>query len=97
MRSLDNIFPLPGAVMHNVAAREKTLRKARGLTQEELAAKAGISLGSLRRFEQTGRIAFESLVAISFALGVQDELESLFQTPAYSSIQEVIASARNKH
>lgn len=85
---------LPGQVMLAAAAREKALRKKRGLTQEELAGKAGVSLGSLRRFEQTGQISFESLVSLSFALGCDDELDNLFAKPAYSSIQEVIDDAR---
>lgn len=81
---------LPGQVMMDIVAREKALRKKRGLTQEALAGKADVSLGSLRRFEQTGRISFESLVAICFALGCVDELELLFSRPAYTSIQEVV-------
>ena len=50
--------------------------------------------GSLRRFEQTGQISFESLVSITFALGCEDNLEHLFSKPAYTSIEEVIADAR---
>lgn len=85
---------LPGEAMQQVAVREKALRKAKRLTQAQLAAKAGMSLGSLRRFEQTGRISFESLVALSFALGCASGLDGLFAKPAYSSIEEVIADAR---
>ncbi len=85
---------LPGETMRDVAAREKQLRKARRFTQTQLAEKAGVSLGSLRRFEQTGQISFESLVSIAFALGCEDNLEHLFSKPAYTSIEEVIADAR---
>ena len=85
---------LPGQVMQGVANREKALRKARRYTQAQLAEKAGVSLGSLRRFEQTGRISFDSLVALMFALGCESELDGLFAKPAYSSIEEVIADAR---
>ena len=95
MNSTIDFFQLPGTVLTNVAKREKAMRKKQGLSQEQLAVKAGISLGSLRRFEQTGRIAFESLVAISFALGCENELEGLFAKPAYASIQEVIDDAQS--
>ena len=84
---------LPGETMHQIAAREKALRKARRLTQAQLASKAGVSLGSLRRFEQTGQVSLESLVALSFALGCESELDGLFAKPAYSSIEEVITDA----
>lgn len=85
---------LPGVVMQQVADREKAQRKAKRLTQAQLADKARVSLGSLRRFEQTGQISFESLVALSFALGCDPELDGLFAKPAYSSIKEVIADAQ---
>ena len=94
MNSSSDIFLLPGNVLRNVAQREKTLRKSRGISQEQLAKNAGVSLGSLRRFEQTGHIAFDSLVAISFALGCESDIEGLFQAPAYTSIEEVIERAR---
>ena len=85
---------LPGEIMRDVAAREKAVRKSRHLTQQQLADKASVSLGSLRRFEQTGQVSFDSLVAIMFALGCESELDALFARPAYSSIEEVIADAR---
>jgi len=85
---------LPGEAVRDIAAREKKLRKARHLTQQQLAQKAGVSLGSLRRFEQTGSIAFESLVSIAYALGCENDLDGLFAQPAYASIEEVIADAR---
>ncbi len=87
---------LPGQVQLEVAAREKERRKRLGLTQAQLAQKASVSLGSLRRFEQTGQISFESLVALSFALGCESELESLFSKPAYRSIEEVINETRRR-
>jgi len=95
MRSLHLMkLRLPGQVQQDVALREKERRKRMGYTQEQLAQKAGVSLGSLRRFEQTGSISFESLVALSFALGCQEELSGLFAKPAYRSIEEVIDEAR---
>ena len=94
MNGLMNIYRMPGEVLQQVASREKALRKKQGFSQEELAQLAGVSLGSLRRFEQTGRISFDSLVAISFALRCEDELDGLFAKPGYSSIEEVIADAR---
>ena len=85
---------LPGQVQREVAAREKERRKHLGLTQAQLASKAGVSLGSLRRFEQTGQIAFDSLVALCFALGCHEELDQLFSKPAYRSIEEVLNETR---
>ena len=94
MSDIFNLQKLPGDVLVEVARREKAMRKKRGFSQEQLARKARLSLGSLRRFEQTGQVAFGSLVSIMFALDCEDELDGLFSKPAYASIQEVIADAR---
>lgn len=53
-----------------------------------------MSLGSLKRFEQTGNIALDSLIKIAFVLGCQDDFEGLFAKKGYSSIQEVIDGQR---
>lgn len=87
---------LPGQVQREVAAREKERRKRLGLTQAQLANRSGVSLGSLRRFEQEGQISFESLVSLSFALGCAEELGHLFSKPAYRSIDEVLDEARKR-
>ena len=60
------------------------------MTQAELSARAGISLASLKRFEQTGEISFVSLIKIAVVLDETETLDQLFQTREYSSIQEVI-------
>ena len=79
-------------------ARRGTTREgapqAFGLAQAGLSKKADVSLGSLRRFEQTGDISFSSLVNICYALNCQDDLDDLFSKPSYRSIQEVIDEAR---
>ena len=69
---------LPIQVMGEIAMRVKVLRKAEGISQAKLAAKAGVSLGSLKRFEQTGQISFESLLKIAFTLKVLEQFDLLF-------------------
>lgn len=48
------------------------------MTQIELAERSGVSLGSLKRFEQTGKISFESLLRLAHILGRLEEFEVLF-------------------
>ena len=64
------------------------------LTQVELSRLAGVSLGSLKRFEQTGNISLNSLIKIAFVLDCQEDFDSLFAKKGYSSIQEVIDEQR---
>ena len=85
-----NLQKTPAQLSSGVAKRAARRRKELGFTQAELAERAAMSLGSLRRFEQTGAIAFESLVRVCIALGCEDDLEGLFSKRAYRSIQEVI-------
>ncbi len=80
----------PAQIAKSVAQREKTQRRRKSITQQELSELSGISLGALRRFEQTGQISFEALVRIAHALGCETDFESLFAKPVYRTIQEVI-------
>lgn len=80
----------PKEIAKEIANQEKEKRKRRKLTQEELSAKAGISLASLKRFEQTGEISFVSLIKIADILGEREAFEHLFTRREYQSIQEVI-------
>ena len=80
----------PAERCQEVAARVKMRRKAMGLTQAELASKSGVSLGSLRRFEQTGEISFHSLARIAQALECEADLDELFARRYYRSVQEAL-------
>ena len=66
------------------------LRKRKKITQKQLAARSGVSLGSLKRFEQSGEISLQSLTKIAIALDVENELEDLFNNVPFASIEEVI-------
>ncbi len=61
-----------------IAERMVQLRKRKKLSQKSLALRSGVSLGSLKRFEQTGEISLQSLTKIAIALEVEGELEDLF-------------------
>jgi len=62
-----------------IAGRLKAKRLARNLTQQGLAARAGMSVGSVKRFEKTGQISFASLLNIALILDCLDECYSLFK------------------
>ena len=60
--------PTPLEVMENLKTNFRKRRKALGYTQEELANRSGVSLGTLKRFERTGQISLESLLKLAFVL-----------------------------
>ena len=58
----------PNTVLRQTADRYRQLRKRSGYTQQELAERSGVSLGSLKRFEQTGQVAFAFLLRLAHVL-----------------------------
>ena len=73
-----------------IAERMVQLRKRKKLSQKNLALRSGVSLGSLKRFEQMGEISLQSLTKIAIAREVEGELEELFSKVPFASIEEVI-------
>jgi transcriptional regulator with XRE-family HTH domain len=67
-----------------MAARVADLREGAGLTQQELAERAGVSVWTLRRWEQKGNTPLvRVLVRVAKALGVSlDVLAGLAEPPA---------------
>ena len=65
--------------LRDIAKRAKAKRLGHNLTQKELAARGGISLASLKRFESSGRIALKSLLQIALVLDSLPDFEGLFQ------------------
>lgn len=74
----------------DIAGRMVKLRKRKKLTQKNLSVKAGVSLGSLKRFEQSGEISLQSFTKLAIALEVEGELESLFSQVPFGTIEEIL-------
>lgn len=53
---------VPSDYLEQLAQYHKQVRKALGYSQYELAMRSGVSLGSIKRFENTGQISLESLL-----------------------------------
>ncbi len=77
-------------INNGIAERMIQLRKRKKITQKEIARRSGVSLGSVKRFEQSGEISLQSLTKIAIALGVDGELDTLFSEVPFASIEEVM-------
>ena len=73
------LLKTPTEVMKDVALRVKSKRLALNLTQEGIALRSGVSLGSLKRFESTGQISLESLLKLAHAVNSLSDFEDFFQ------------------
>ena len=64
-------------VQAGIAGRFKARRLAMNLTQNELAARSGVTFSSLKRFEREGLIALDSLLNLALVLNCLDDFEKL--------------------
>ena len=69
----------PTETCKELAKRLTAVRLQKAWTRETLAKTANINVHSLKRFERTGQISLERLVAIAQALDAHQELERLFK------------------
>lgn len=73
-----------------LAQRIKGIRKRKAISQEQLSQLSGVSYGSIKRFENSGKISLLSLTKLAIALNCADEIRELFTNVPYQSIEEVI-------
>lgn len=77
-----------------LAQRVRNIRKRRSISQEKLDSMSGVSYGSIKRFEMTGKISLLSLTKIAMALDIAGELRDIFTNVPYKDIQELINETR---
>lgn len=80
----------PNEIAQDFATKLKLERKRQKLSQQELAIRSNVSLGSIKRFEASGQIALVSLIKILKVLHLDVEFASLYTEKKYNSIQDII-------
>ncbi len=73
-----SIQKTPADLLKEIAEKHRALRKQLKFSQIELADRSGVSLGSLKRFESSGKISLEALLKLSNVLGRLTDFEKLF-------------------
>jgi len=86
--------PTPAELSKALAQRHKLLRKKLRLSQREMAERSGVSLGSLKRFENTGKISLEALLKLAHLMGRLKDFDSIFQSD--NNLDEVEKLFTNK-
>jgi transcriptional regulator with XRE-family HTH domain len=96
----DNDFVLdafnPSAIVKGIASRMRDRRLELNLTQKGLAGKSGVSLGTLKRFENSYEISLKHLLMIAVVLDATGEFALLFSQKQYESIEEVLKATTKK-
>ena len=85
---LDLSFSKPSEVVKRLCDRLRTERLALGMTQADLAGRAGIGTNTVSNLEAGRNVGFENLVRVAMALGRTKELEGLF-LPKLDSIEDI--------
>ncbi|MCT7604789.1 helix-turn-helix domain-containing protein [Aliarcobacter butzleri] len=67
----------PKSIMQDLKDKFKQKRLSLNLTQEGLSNKSGVSLGSIKRFESSGEISFESLLKVALVLNCLDDFKNI--------------------
>lgn len=79
----------PGEVVKLLCTRLRQERLSQQMTQAEVAARAGIGVGTLSNLEAGRSVAFDSVVRVAVVLGRLNELEQLF-IPQLDSLDDVL-------
>jgi transcriptional regulator with XRE-family HTH domain len=82
------IFNTPVEICAQLGTRARHARLARNLTQGELAARAGVSLGALRKLEAGGQTTLVTFVKCACALDAASDFENLL-APRLTSIAQM--------
>ncbi len=88
--NISTIFS-PDEIAVELADRTRKRRLERNLSQEGLAQRSGVPLGTLKRFERTGAVSLVSFIRLLVALGDDAALDGLLTEPEYTSLDQVLA------
>ena len=73
-----SVKPIPVEMRMILAEKFRAMRKAQRYSQAETAERSGVSLGSIKRFENTGQISLESLLQLSYLFDRVEEFTLIF-------------------
>ena len=86
----------PHAIARGIAERMRRKRLTLNISQQSLSDKSGVSLGSLKRFENKYQISLKHLLQLALALDAMSEFKKLFPDYNYQSIDELINMKKSK-
>ena len=79
----------PEEISQTLAKRLKDLRLQKRWRRTTLAKRSNVTVASLKRFEQTGKVSMENFLKLVFALDRLDEMLTILQPAVANSIKEL--------
>jgi transcriptional regulator with XRE-family HTH domain len=95
----DLAFASAPELVRALGQRLREQRLAKPVTQDELAVRAGISVGAVKKLEATGLTTMETFVRVVQALGLVDELVDfmvLRPTTSIAAMEKAEAAKRRR-
>ena len=86
-----SILDQPSELCEQLGKRAQDRRLELEWTQAELASRSGVALSTLKRFEHTGQVSLERLMAIATVLRALDGFDALFAPPKARTLAELEA------
>ena len=81
-------------ILKELSSRLRSRRLARNLTQNGLARRSGVALGTLKKFESTGHVSLASFVRLAVALKDEAALEGLLLEEEFRTLDDVLRAER---
>ena len=80
----------PDDAARSIGKRLRDHRLAMNQSQRTVAARAGVSVPTIKRLEATGRGSIEHLLLVAWTLGLEQAFIDLIPKPAPRSIEEIV-------
>ena len=90
MRRFRTCLSSARATLKAMAERARALRLLANLKQDDVAARAGVGVMTVRRFERSGRASIENVLRSAHALRAEASFDELFKPPEYASLDEAL-------
>lgn len=83
----------PVSIIDDLKNKYKQIRLSLNFTQAGLSKRSGVSLGSIKRFENSGQISLESLLKLSLVLECLDDFKNIAnpKKETINSIDELLS------
>lgn len=95
---MDFGFSSVDEIAAQLGGRLRAVRLSQALQQSELAARAGVSVGTVKSLEKTGQSTLVSLIRVVQALGLVGELQPLFvrQVQSIADMERAVPRPRQR-
>jgi len=91
---MDLNFKRPEEIVQLLCERLRKERLFLGMTQADVAARAGVGVNTVSNLEAGRNVSFENLVRVAMVLGRLKELEELFK-PHLNSVDDILRYENN--